>query len=66
MDFSILKQRQSLPLESKVALAKKRIREWMDHWDHEVFVSYSGGKDSTVLLKLVREVEADVPAVFGR
>jgi 3'-phosphoadenosine 5'-phosphosulfate sulfotransferase (PAPS reductase)/FAD synthetase len=64
MDFSVLKQRQSLPLEAKVTMARKRIREWLEHWDHDVFVSYSGGKDSTVLLKLVREVEADVPAVF--
>ena len=64
MDFSVLRQRQSLPLEAKVAWAKKRIHEWMEHWDHEVFVSYSGGKDSTVLLKLVREVAVDVPAVF--
>ena len=29
-----------------------------------VFVSFSGGKDSTVLLKLVRELYPDVKAVF--
>lgn len=42
---------QALPLDLKVARTKQRIREWVDYWgkDH-VCVSFSGGKDSTVLL----------------
>ena len=59
-----LRQKQSLPLEGKVILAQQRIREWYEHWDGNVYVSFSGGKDSTVLLHLVREVYPDVPAVF--
>lgn len=60
-----LKIRQSLPLDAKVAMTKVRIREWVDYWGLDgVYVSFSGGKDSTVLLHLVREMYPDVPAVF--
>ncbi len=59
-----LRQKQSLPLEGKVILAQQRIREWYEHWDGQVYVSFSGGKDSTVLLHLVRDLYPDVPAVF--
>lgn len=57
---------QALPLDLKVARTKQRIREWVDYWgkDH-VCVSFSGGKDSTVLLHIVREMYGDeIPAVF--
>lgn len=59
-----LRQRQSLPLDAKIKMSQKRIREWYEHWDGNVYVSFSGGKDSTVLLHLVREVYPEVPAVF--
>ncbi len=59
-----LLQRQSLPLEAKVRMSISRIRQWYDHWDGMVYVSFSGGKDSTVLLHMVRSVYPDVPAVF--
>ena len=57
---------QALPLELKVARTKQRIREWVDYWGKEhVCVSFSGGKDSTVLLHIVREMYGDeIPAVF--
>jgi 3'-phosphoadenosine 5'-phosphosulfate sulfotransferase (PAPS reductase)/FAD synthetase len=56
---------QALPLEDKIARSKLRIREWYEHWCGKVYVSFSGGKDSTVLLHLVREMYPDVPAVFA-
>lgn len=59
-----LAQMQSLPLEAKITMTKRRIREWYEHWDGNVYVSFSGGKDSTVLLHIVREMYPDVPAVF--
>ncbi len=59
-----LKQMQSLDLDAKIALTKGRIRAWYDHWDGEVYVCFSGGKDSTVLLHLVRELYPEVPAAF--
>ena len=59
-----LQQMQSLPLSAKVVMTQQRIREWYEHWDGMVYVSFSGGKDSTVLLHLVRDMYPDVPAVF--
>ena len=66
LDFQkvALKQKQSLPLEGKVALAERRIREWYEHWEGDVYISFSGGKDSTVLLDIVKRLYPDVPAVF--
>lgn len=59
-----LRQKQSLPLAGKVILAQQRIREWYDHWNGQVYISFSGGKDSTVLMHLVKDMYPDVPAVF--
>lgn len=66
IDRGILKQRQSLPLESKIAISKQRIENWYDHYDGDVYISFSGGADSTVLLDLVKNkcYLEDVPAVF--
>lgn len=60
-----LKLLQSLPLEVKVLKTQQRIREWITHFGVDgVYVAFSGGKDSTVLLHLVREMYPDVQAVF--
>tara|TARA_Y100000034_G_C6860785_1_gene391726 strand:+ start:68 stop:931 length:864 start_codon:yes stop_codon:yes gene_type:complete len=64
MNNDILKQRMSLPLEEKIHLSQQRIHEWYEAWDKDVCVSFSGGKDSTVLLHLVRSLYPDVPAIF--
>ena len=63
-DINELRRLQSLPLEDKITLTKLRIQEWYEHWGGAVFVSFSGGKDSTVVLKLVRELYPDVRAVY--
>lgn len=56
---------QSLPLEIKVAKSKLRIKQWIDYYGKEnVYISFSGGKDSTVLLHLVRQVCEDIQALF--
>lgn len=60
-----LRQMQSLPLEAKILKTELRIREWYNHWDGQVYVGFSGGKDSTVLLHIVRRLYPDVPAVFA-
>lgn len=64
MDYAELRELQVLPLEYKVIITKQRIQEWYEHWDGKVYVSFSGGKDSTVLLHIVRELYPEVPAVF--
>lgn len=57
---------QAYPLEMKVALTKKRITEWVNYWGLEACaVSFSGGKDSTVLLHICRELYPEMKAVFA-
>ena len=65
MDAKQLIMLQSLPLDIKVAKTKLRIEEWVRHWgENNCYISFSGGKDSTVLLHLVRELYPNIPAVF--
>lgn len=59
-----LQQLQGLPLEVKIQKTKLRIKEWYEYWNGDVYVSFSGGKDSTVLLDIVRKMYPDVEAVF--
>lgn len=60
-----LKMRQALPLDVKVRMTQQRIREWVNEFGIDgVYVSFSGGKDSTVLLHIVRQIYPDMRAVF--
>lgn len=59
-----LKRLQKLPLQQKVELTKRRIKQWYDYHNGNVYVAFSGGKDSTVLLDIARSVASDIPAVF--
>lgn len=59
-----LAQMQSLPLDAKIIMTQQRIKQWYDHWDGMVYVSFSGGKDSTVLKHIVDGMYDDVPALF--
>jgi 3'-phosphoadenosine 5'-phosphosulfate sulfotransferase (PAPS reductase)/FAD synthetase len=61
----LLAKRQSWPLDVKIAWAKAKIREWYSAHAGKVYVSFSGGKDSTVLLHLVRSMYPEVPAVYS-
>lgn len=59
---------QSMPLLAKVAMTKVRIHEWMVNSQLGIekgIVSFSGGKDSTVLLHIARQLYPDIPAVFS-
>lgn len=60
-----LMQMQALPLDVKVKMTKRRIRDWVNEYGEDgVYVSFSGGKDSTALLHIVREEYPNIPAVF--
>ena len=60
----LLRQRQSLPLEAKVRMTQLRIRAWYEYFAGDVYVAFSGGKDSTDLLHIARGMYPKIPAVF--
>lgn len=66
MDKYTLHERQKLPFKDKVMMTYQRINEWCDHWEDNVYLSFSGGKDSSVLRHLIAEAvgEGTVPSVF--
>lgn len=60
-----LYQMQSLPLLAKIQMTEYRIREWVEHYGSDgVYISYSGGKDSTVLMDIARKLYPGIRAVF--
>lgn len=59
-----LKIMQEWPLERKIRVSQSHIMKWYQHWGGRVYISFSGGKDSTVLLDLARRVYPDIEAVF--
>jgi len=50
---------------NKLELAKSNIIEFYEQLKGRVYVSFSGGKDSTVLLHIARKLYPDVEAVFS-
>lgn len=60
-DLSVM---QAWPLERKIQVTQTRIMEWYFHYGGNVAVSFSGGKDSTVLLDLARRAFPNIPAVY--
>lgn len=64
MNSNELIMMQSLPLNIKVAKTKLRIEEFVRFYGGDVYISYSGGKDSTVLLHIARSLYPSIEAVF--
>lgn len=57
---------QNYPLGLKIEKSKIRIREFVEQLGEEnCYISFSGGKDSTVLLDLVRSLYPNIEAVFS-
>lgn len=56
-----------MSFEDKVQRSKELILEWYLQYRGKVYVSFSGGKDSTVLLHLCRSIKGceNVPGVFS-
>ena len=53
-----------MSLEDKITRTKLLIKEWYEYFDGKVAISFSGGKDSTVLLHIARQIYPDIPAIF--
>lgn len=49
------KELLALPLEDKALLSREKIEQWYSAWDGKCYVSFSGGKDSTVLAYLAAQ-----------
>jgi 3'-phosphoadenosine 5'-phosphosulfate sulfotransferase (PAPS reductase)/FAD synthetase len=54
-----------MPLWMKIKYTENRIKAWHEHYDGDVYVAFSGGKDSTVLLDICRRLYPDIVAVFS-
>jgi 3'-phosphoadenosine 5'-phosphosulfate sulfotransferase (PAPS reductase)/FAD synthetase len=63
--YEDLKALQSESLERKILITQTRIIEWYLRYNGQVYVSFSGGKDSTVLLHIARQCFPDIEAVFA-
>ena len=47
---------QAWPLDRKISVTQTRLVEWADRYNGEIYISFSGGKDSTVLADLAARV----------
>ena len=59
---------QSFPLEDKIQMTQDRIIEFVEQTERNgkgAYISFSGGKDSTVLLDIALDIYPDLPAVFS-
>ena len=66
MDKKELDMLRALPLDVKVAKSKLRIEEFVRFMGEDnVYISFSGGKDSTVLLHITRSLYPNLTAVFS-
>lgn len=59
-----LKFLQSQSLDRKIMMTQARIMEFYNRMNGQVYISFSGGKDSTVLLDISRKMYPDIEAVF--
>jgi 3'-phosphoadenosine 5'-phosphosulfate sulfotransferase (PAPS reductase)/FAD synthetase len=59
-----LQQKKSLPLDAKILMTKRRLKQWHIQYNGNVYLAFSGGKDSTVLKDILQDIFPDVPAVF--
>lgn len=64
MTFDVEKY-QSLSLDEKVSMTKKFIQKYYDDNSGKVYVSFSGGMDSNVLLHITRSVIPNMRGVFS-
>ena len=62
---AILTMRQSYPLDVKITMAEMRISKFVEYYGESgVYISFSGGKDSLVVLDIARRLFPNIKAVF--
>jgi len=59
-----LRAMQKWSLARKIQVTQSKIIEYHSRLQGQVYVSFSGGKDSTVLLDIARKIYPDIEAVF--
>lgn len=64
MEYKELKERQGWSLDKKIDHAMGTIENFYNQLDGKVYVSFSGGKDSTIVLWLARKLYPNIKAVF--
>jgi len=65
-DIDELRRLQALPLEEKVGIAKDAIRKYVEHFGEDnIYISFSGGKDSTVLLHICRQLYPKLVGLYS-
>ena len=62
--YTELRRLRAMPLDQKIQRSLYVISCWYEAWGGKVAISYSGGKDSSVLMWLVRQLFPEVPGVF--
>ena len=56
---------QALPLELKIIKTKMLLQEAIDYYGNHIYISYSGGKDSTVISHIARQIKPDILHIFA-
>ena len=60
-----LRMLQAFPLDMKIRRTQQRIREWVNYYGVDgVYLSFSGGKDSTVLAHIISKMGLPIQKVF--
>ena len=56
---------QALPLDIKIQMTARRVWDWVKHYGEDgVYLSWSGGKDSTVLRHIIMQDFPNIESVF--
>ena len=64
MTLQEVRERQGWTLDQKIDHSLGVIEQFYNHCNGKVYISFSGGKDSTVLFWLARKLYPDIRAVF--
>lgn len=57
-------QRKNLPYGAKLNLSETRIVDFYNHYQGQVYTSFSGGLDSTVMAHMIERMVGKIPKVF--